>query len=392
MYELKRIRSAWAEISLDNLAHNVREVRRITNEKAEITAVIKADAYGHGAINVASALIENGISRFAVSILDEGIELRESGVKIPILILGYTDPQIADEVLKYDMEQTVYSLDVAEALSKEAVKQNKIAKIHIKIDTGMNRIGLKPDDEAVQLIKKICALPNIQLIGVYTHFASADETDKTYTRNQYRKFEEICETIECEGIDTGMKHCSNSAAVVDLLEMHSDMVRTGILLYGLAPSNDVQLSKLLLKQVMSLKVRISHVKEIEAGQCVSYGRKFTATKKTKVATLPIGYADGYTRMLSGKAEVLIKGYRAPIIGTICMDQCMADVTDIPDVCTGDEAVMFGEQDGNFISIDEVAAKLNTVNYEIVNMISKRIPRVYIKGGEIVNIHNSLYKI
>lgn len=385
MYDLKKIRAAWAEVDLDALAHNMREVRRLVDKNALVTAVIKADGYGHGAKKIAQTLLDNGADRFAIAVLDEGIELREAGFKVPVLILGFTDKERADEIIRYDMEQTVYSWDLAEELSREAVKQGKTAKIHVKIDTGMGRIGLKPDKDSVQLIKRIGKLPNLVIEGIFTHFAVADSVDKAFTQEQYEKFNWICDELSKENVKINFRYCANSAAIIDLPDMHMNMVRAGIMLYGLKPSDEVMLDKLKLKQVMSLKVRITHVKDIEAGQSVSYGRKFIAEKKSRIASMPIGYADGYTRMLSGKAEALVKGIRVPVVGRICMDQCMIDVTGIEDVKVGDEVVLFGKQGDGFIHIDELAEKLDTINYEIVCMISKRVPRVYIKNGKIVDV-------
>lgn len=389
MYDLKKIRAAWAEVDLDALSHNMREIRRLSDKDALVTAVIKADGYGHGAKKIAQTLLDNGADRFAVAVLDEGIELRKAGFEVPILILGFTDEERSEEIISYNLEQAVYSWDLAEEISKEAVRQKKIAKIHIKVDTGMGRIGLKPDKDSVQLIKKISRLPNIVIEGIFTHFAVADTLDKAYTEGQFEKFRWICQELEKENVRINLKHCGNSATIIDLPGMHLNMVRAGIILYGLKPSDEVMLDKIELKQVMSLKVRISHVKEIEAGQSVSYGRKFIASKRSKIASLPIGYADGFTRMLSGKAEALVKGCRVPVVGRICMDQCMIDVTGIEDVKVGDEVVLFGKQGEGFISIDELAEKLDTINYEIVCMIGKRVPRVYIKNGKVVDVHNYL---
>ncbi len=384
MVDLNQIRSVWAEINLDNLAHNMREIRRLTDEKAMVTAVIKADGYGHGAKYIAETLKENGADRFAVALLDEALELREYGIKEPILVLGYTQPERAKELIINDIEQAVYSFEVAKAISEEAVKLNKTAKVHIKVDTGMGRIGLRPDEEAVNMVVKISKLQNIITEGIFTHFAIADEADKDYTYKQFEKFNWIIGRLEEEGVKTNIRHCGNSATIIDLPEMHLDMVRAGIILYGLAPSPDVKLDKIDLKQVMSLKAHVSHVKEIEKDESVSYGRKFIAERKSKIASLPLGYADGYTRMLTGKAEALIKGVRVPVAGRICMDQCMIDVTGIDDVKVGDEVVLFGEQNGAFISIDELADKLGTINYEIVCMIGKRVSRVYTKEGKAID--------
>ncbi|OGO78486.1 MAG: alanine racemase [Clostridiales bacterium GWB2_37_7] len=390
MKDLRQIRPAYAEINLDHLAHNIREVKRLAGKESQVMAVIKADGYGHGSAKIAQTLLDNGADRLAVAVLDEAIELRQAGFKVPIFVLGYTQPERAEEVVKYDLEQSVYSFEAAEALSKIAVDQNKTVLIHIKIDTGMGRIGLQANEGAVKVIKGINALPGLMIKGIFTHFAAADEVDKSYTHMQFEKFKWICHELEAQGINIEIKHCGNSAAIIDLPDMHLNMVRAGIMLYGLAPSPDVMLGKLELREVMSLKVRISHVKEIDAGQSVSYGRKFTANQKSKIASLPIGYADGYTRLLSGKSEALLKGKRVPIVGRICMDQCMIDVTGIEDVKVGDEVVLFGQQGDGFISIDEIAEKLGTINYEIVCMISRRVPRVYVKNGEVVEVLNYLY--
>jgi len=392
MYDLNRIRSVWAEINLDNLAHNMREIRRLTDKNAMVTAVIKADGYGHGAKHIVETLLENGADRFAVAVLDEALDLRGFGIGKPILIMGYTQPERAREVVENDIEQAVYTYEVAKAISDESVKQNKKAKIHIKIDTGMGRIGLRPEEKVVDFVKKISKLPNIIIEGIFTHFAIADDADKDYTYKQFEKFNWTINKLKEAGIKINIRHCANSATIIDLPDMHLDMVRAGIILYGLAPSFDVMLDRIDLKQVMSLKACISHVKEIEADESVSYGRKYIAAKKSKIASLPLGYADGYTRMLSGKAEALVKGVRVPIAGRICMDQCMIDVTGIDDVNVGDEVVLFGEQMGAFISIDELAEKLDTINYEIVCMISKRVPRVYTKNGKVVNIVNNIYPV
>lgn len=387
MYDMNLVRPVWAEIDLDNLANNMKEIRRLTDKKAKVTAVIKADGYGHGAKYIAQTLLENGADRFAVAVLDEALELRNSDVTVPILVLGYTQPDRAKAIIENNIEQAVYSYELAKALSEEAVKQNKEAKIHIKLDTGMGRIGLRADESAIDCIKEIYELPNLTIEGMFTHFAIADEKDKTYTEEQFNKFMWVANRLEEEGIKIRLKHCGNSATIIDLPKMHLDMVRAGIILYGLAPSQDVELEKINLKQVMSLKVRITHVKEINPGESVSYGRKFIASRKSKIASLPIGYADGYTRMLSGKAEALINGIKVPVVGRICMDQCMIDVTGIEDVKVGDEVVLFGKQKGSFISIDEIAEKLGTINYEVVCMIGKRVPRVYVKEGKIVDIVN-----
>ncbi|MDK2918512.1 MAG: alanine racemase [Candidatus Petromonas sp.] len=384
MQKIKGLRPVWAEINLDNLAHNIREVKRVVKPDILITAVIKADGYGHGAVQIGKTLLKNGADRFAVATLSEAIQLRKSYSDVPILILGYTPIESAEEVIKFNIIQTIYTYDQAEAFSKKAEKMSKIAKLHIKIDTGMSRLGMRVEDKTIAKIKKIADLPNVFVEGIFTHFAVADEEDKSFTHRQIERFNYICEGLQKQGVNIPIKHVSNSAAIIDLPEVNLDMVRAGIILYGLYPSNEVNKDSVKLKQVMSLKARISHVKELEEGRGVSYGLIYTTDKKTRIATLPIGYADGYTRMLTGKAEVLVKGKKVPVVGRICMDQCMIDVTGI-DVERGDEVVLFGSDGENSISIDEVAKKLGTINYEVVCMISKRVPRVYVEKGKVVKV-------
>lgn len=390
MNDIRKIRPAYAEINLDNLIHNMKEIRMLSGTETQVMAVIKADGYGHGSTKIAQVLLDNGADALAVAVLDEAIELRQAGIKAPTFILGYTQPERSEEVVKYDLEQSVFSLESAKALSKAAMAQEKTVAIHVKIDTGMGRVGLQADNNAVEIIKEMHKLPNLKIKGIFTHFATADEVNKNYTQMQFDRFNWICTKLEEQGIEIEIKHCGNSATIIDLPSMHLNMVRAGIMLYGLAPSEDVMLNKLQLKQVMSLKVRITHVKEIEAGQSVSYGRRFIAGETTTIASLPIGYADGYTRLLTGKAEALVKGKRVPVVGSICMDQCMIDVTGIEDVKVGDEVVLFGHQGDGYISIDEIAKKLGTINYEVVCMISRRIPRVYVSNGEVVEVLNYLY--
>lgn len=381
---------AWAEVNLDNIAHNVKEIRRITDKKVEIMGVVKADAYGHGVMEVARTLIENGVTRLAVSMLDEAIQLRQNGIEVPILILSYTDPVRAEEIILNDVTQTVFSHDLAEALSEAAVRLKKNVKIHIKIDTGMTRVGFMPGYSAVKNVVQISKLPGIIIEGLFTHFASADETDRSYTYMQFERFMSIVSELNRIGVYIPVKHVCNSAGVIEYPEMHLNMVRPGIALYGMYPSDEVNKAKVDLKPAMTLKANIILVKEVEKGTCISYGRIFKTERNSKIATLPIGYADGYTRLLTGKGKVLVNGQLVPIVGKICMDQCMIDVTDVEgDVKVGDEAVLFGSQNGNEIKIEELAEKIGTINYEIACIIGKRIPRVYWKDGKLYNVLNYL---
>jgi len=381
---------AWAEVNLDNIAHNVKEIRRITDKKAEVMGVVKADAYGHGVLEVARTLIENGVTRLAVSMLDEAIQLRQNGIEVPILILSYTDPIRAEEIILNDVTQTVFSHDLAEALSDAAVRLNKNVKIHIKIDTGMTRVGFMPGYSAVKNVEKISKLPRIIVEGLFTHFASADETDRSYTYMQFERFMSIVSELNRIGVYIPIKHVCNSAGIIEYPEMHLNMVRPGIALYGMYPSDEVHKDKIDLKPAMTLKANIILVKEVEPGTCISYGRIFKTQRASKIATLPIGYADGYTRLLTGKGKVLVNGQLVPIVGKICMDQCMIDVTDVEgDVNVGDEAVLFGIQNGKEIKIEDLAKEIGTINYEIACIVGKRIPRVYWKDGKIHNVLNYL---
>ncbi|MCX7920995.1 MAG: alanine racemase [Clostridia bacterium] len=386
-YKLNR---SWAEINLDNIAHNVREIRRITNKNAEIMGVVKADAYGHGVMEVAKTILSNGVTRLAVSMLDEAIQLRKNGINVPILVLGYTDPRRAEEIILNDITQAVFSQDLAQALSNAAVKHNKNVKIHIKIDTGMTRIGFMPGYSAVKNVEEISKLPKIIIEGLFTHFASADEKDRSYTYTQFQRFMAIYSELGRIGIHIPIKHAANSAAIIEYPEMHLDMVRPGIILYGMYPSEEVSKEKINLKPAMTLKANVILVKEVENDTSISYGRIFTTHRDSKIATIPIGYADGYTRILSNKGQVLVNGEVAPVVGRVCMDQCMIDVTDLKhEVSVGDEVVLFGRQGDKEIKVEDVASIIGMINYEVVCIVGKRIPRAYLQNGKISHILNYL---
>ncbi|WP_368030960.1 alanine racemase [Arcobacter sp. s6] len=381
---MKLSRPVWAEINLDNLAHNMKEVRRITNKDSKITAVIKADGYGHGAVSIAETLLENGADRFAVATLSEAIQVKTYFPNIETMVLGYTPEHLAQEVIEYNIIQTIYTLEQAKEFSKIALSLNKEIVVHIKLDTGMNRLGMVFEDKTIDTILEISKLDNLIIEGIFTHFAAADEINKEYTREQVKKYKYIVDNLEKRGLKIPLKHVSNSAGIIDLPEYNFDMVRAGIMLYGLYPSKEVNHDVVKLKEVMCLKAQVSFVKTLDAGTGVSYGLKYKCDKESFVATLPIGYADGYTRMLSGKAKVMVQGSFVPVIGNICMDQCVIDVSGL-DVNIGDEVILFGGNDINGISIDSVADLLNTINYEITCMVDKRVPRVYIKNGEKINL-------
>lgn len=382
----RHLRAVWAEVDLDKLAHNMREIRRLANSK-EIIAIIKADGYGHGALDIAPTLLENGATRVGVAVLNEAVELRRGGIECPIMVLGFTPPSLIDTLLRYDIEQTVYSYDLAKSISDIAKKKNKVAKIHIALDTGMGRIGFISNDESVEEVYKIGQLPNIVIEGLFSHFSSADEKDKSYTKSQLNKYNTFYDKLIKRNIEINMRHIANSAAIIDFPKSHFEAVRPGIILYGYYPSQDVFKDKINLKPVMSLKTNIVHIKKLPAGEYISYGRKFRTSRESIIATLPVGYADGYTRLLFNKAKVIVNRSFAPVIGRICMDQCMIDITDIKDVKLGDEVILMGEHDGLKFTADDIAELIGTISYEVTCMISKRVPRVYIKDGKVVKIRN-----
>ncbi|KHD37734.1 alanine racemase [Clostridium acetobutylicum] len=382
----RHIRPVWAEIDLDNIAYNMQQIRRCSKSD-EIIGVVKADAYGHGAVDVAPVLLENGANRLAVAVISEAVELRKSGIQCPIMILGYTPLSLVDSIIKYSIEQTVFSYDYAEKLSEAARQKNITLRIHIALDTGMGRIGFLPTEESVWEVYKISKLSNIIIEGIFSHFSTSDETNKEYTYAQLKKFDWFYNELKKKNIKINIRHIGNSAAIMELPETHFEATRPGIILYGYYPSNEVDKNKLNLKPIMTLKTNVVHIKKMMPGEYVSYGRKFKCERESIIATLPVGYADGYTRMLSGKAKVIINGNYAPVIGRICMDQCMIDITDLPSVQVGDEVVIMGESDDKKFTADDMAEIIGTINYEVICMISKRVPRVYIKNGEVVKIRN-----
>lgn len=366
---------AWAEINLDALEQNFKEIRNLT--KSKIFSVVKANAYGHSVKEVAERLCVVGTDAFAVSNIDEAKELREYGVMLPILILGYTPPSCTKELYECDITQTIYSLEYAEKLNSLAKELGVYIKAHLKVDTGMGRIGFDCRDDSLkglEDIKKALTLSNIQYEGIFMHFAVADSTnlsDNSFTNEQYNRFLSLLTTLENDGFTFKIKHCCNSAATLIYPDKSLDAVRPGIILYGLSPSSDIKLSENFLP-VMSFKTVVSMVKTINEGDTVSYGRTYKAEKPTKIATLTVGYADGYPRLLGNKGYVLIRGKKANIVGRICMDQMHVDVSDIEGVCEGDTVTLFGEG----LPVEKIADWANTINYEIVCGLSKRVPRIY----------------
>lgn len=382
MENKRQTRPVWAEINLDNLSHNIKEIRKRVGDKTLVMAVIKANAYGHGSIEAAKVFLENGANRLAVSLLSEGVELRKANIDSPIMLLNYTPEYQLDQVLEYDLIQSIYTYEDAKALSDKAISFKKTAVIHIKVDTGMGRIGFLPNKESIEDIIKICSLPNIKVEGIFTHFSTADEIDKSYTKSQFEKFAWVVEELKDNKVEIPIKHVSNSAAIIDLPEYNLDMVRPGIMLYGYYPSEEVKKSEITLKPAMTLKANISNIKHVAKETGISYGKIFVTNKESIIGTLPIGYADGYSRMLTEKGVVTVNGKRVPIVGKICMDQMMIDLTDVDNVKIGDEVVLFGYGLDTYLSVEELSKSLGTVNYELVCMVGRRVPRVYIRNGKI----------
>lgn len=372
----------WAEIDLDAIAFNIESIKKQIQEKTQIVAVIKADGYGHGAVWIAEMLENDSrVWGYAVATAEEAMTLRQSGMKKPILILAYTFPSAYEELIQNEIRLTVFTLEMAQALSKESVKQGKCCKIHIKMDTGMTRIGMQPDSDSIALIKQIAALENIEIEGIFTHFARADETDRTKAYEQLRQFQDfIAQLEESAGIQIPMKHCSNSAGIVEMPEANMDAVRAGIILYGLWPSDEVkEHGKIALMPSLCLKSRVVYVKTVPAGREISYGGTFTTKRETRVATICVGYGDGYPRSLSNKGYVLIKGQKAPILGRVCMDQFMVDITDIEGIVqVGEEVTLIGKDKGEEITMEALGALSGRFNYELACDLGKRIPRVYRK--------------
>ena len=379
-------RRTWAQIDMDIVAQNFSIVRKST--KAKVCCVIKADAYGHGAIYMAKKYEDLGADFFAVSNIEEALQLRYAGITLPVLILGYTPAVEAETLSRHNISQCVYSTDYASQLSGAAQEAGVQVKIHIKVDTGMSRLGfyyqdINRDEATVEEIYSVCTLPNLIHEGIFTHFAVSDEgkNGDSFTMRQYGCFKEMIESLLRMDVDFEYRHCANSAAIEDFPLSHLDMVRAGIILYGLEPSDEVR-NRIGLAPALQLKSVVSHVKTIPAGATVSYGRKFTSEKEMYIATIPIGYADGYARAFGdGRADILVHGKRCPIVGRICMDQLMVDLGDITDAKIGDEAVIIGKQGDEEITANELAKLNSTINYEIICDIGARVPRIYFEGGK-----------
>lgn len=392
---MNMVKRTWAEISLNAIEHNYNVIRNKVADDTKVCCVIKADGYGHGAVELSQIYEKLGADFFAVSNIDEGIEIRKGGSKLPIVILGYTPVSEAKNLANYDISQAVFSLEYAKELSKKCVEDDCICKMHIKVDSGMSRIGFMcqefPRDEySIEEICEACCLPNLEVEGLFTHFCVSDEDaeGREFTNKQYENFIHVRDSLKKRGVEISVVHCSNSGAIEDYPETCCDMVRAGIILYGLAPSSKLA-DRLDLVPAMTLKTVVAFVKEVQKGATISYGRTFTADKKMKIATVPIGYADGFIRQNAKDGYMTVNGKKAKIVGRICMDQTMLDVTDIEDVKTGDEVVVFGTGENGEPTADSLAENTGTINYETVCLVGKRVPRIYIKDGKIENV---MYKL
>jgi len=378
MYK-EAIRPVWAEINLSNLDYNIKNIKAKLGSGTKIIGVVKADGYGHGSVKVAEVLRANGVDTFAVSTLQEAIVLREAGAAEQIISLSLTPDFYSSVLVEYDITPVISSLENARAISKTAAEVGKTVSGFIAADTGMGRIGyLTWDENAVSEIKEISQLPNFKIAGLFSHMSTADSADKTFSRQQEQCFNEFYDKLIAAGIEIPMRTFANSASVMELPSVYFDAVRPGIILYGCYPSDEVDKSSLSLKPVMSVKATISHLKDVPAGFSVSYGREFISKRPSKIATIALGYADGYPRPYAPKGEVIVNGVKAPLAGNICMDQCMIDVTDVPDVKVGDEVIVMGSDGKNTILADDIAKATGTINYEIICAFGQRLPKVYVR--------------
>ena len=367
----------WAEIDLNNLIKNMNSFHSIISENTKIICVIKADGYGHGAVKLANELIKLPyLYGFAVATAEEAFELREAGIFHPILILGYTFKEDYEQLIEQNISLTVFTNEMADEICEAACKINKNALVHIKVDTGMSRIGISPDENGLKIAKHIASKPNIKIEGMFTHFARADELDKTKAKAQLKLYSDFVNLVTMNGIEIPVKHCSNSAGIIEMKEANFDVVRAGITLYGLWPSDEVNKNIIPLYPLLTLKSSVVYVKELEAGREISYGGTYTTETARKIATISAGYADGIPRGLSNKGYVLIHGKKAPIVGRVCMDQFMVDVTEVGDVKVRDEVVIIGTQGNETITAEEVGDISGRFNYELVCDITKRVPRIY----------------
>ena len=375
----------YVKIDLDAIEYNIKNIRERIGEQKKLLVVVKADAYGHGAVEI-SRFLQDKCDFFGVACVDEAMELIDGGITNPILVLGYVSPSEYETVVKYDIRIPIFTYEIAKALSLEAQRQGKTIPFHFCVDTGMSRIGFQVTEENADMCKKICELSNIETEGIFSHFACADEKDLTKTNNQIEIFKRFITMLENRGVNVPIKHISNSAGIM-MIDDSFDMVRSGIVTYGLYPSDEVDKSRLDIKRAMEWKTHISFIKTLDAGREISYGATYVTTKPTVVATVPVGYADGYPRSLSNTGSVIVGGKYAKIIGRVCMDQFMIDATGIEGIHIEDEVTLVGTQNECTLTMEEVAQKTGTINYELTCKIARRVPRVYFKDGKEIKTNN-----
>ncbi|GAB6169487.1 alanine racemase [Clostridium carnis] len=369
----------WVEINLNNFIYNLNQIKSHT-VNSEIIGVVKANAYGHGAVEISKVLLENGIEKLAVANVLEGIELRQNKIDCPLMILGISEDIAIDSIINYSMEPTVSSYEFAYNLNKRAKELNKIINIHIALDTGMGRIGFRKTKESIDEITKISNLENLKIVSGFSHFAKADSNDKEYCYKQLENYDYFINELNNKNVCLGNKNFCNSAGIIDLPLNHYNNVRPGIILYGYYPSDEVRKEVIDLKPVLTWKTKVLYIKEIDKDEFIGYGNSFKSTRKTKIATIPVGYADGYSRGLSNKGKVIINGQLAPIVGNVCMDQCMVDITDLDNINLGDEVILLGNDKKVKFDGDDMAKLLGTINYELFCLIGRRVPRVYLKDN------------
>lgn len=377
-----------ADVNLDAIRTNIMTMKGLIPEGKKLLAVIKANAYGHGAIEVAEVL-DDLSDYYGVACLDEAIELRNAGITKPILILGMTDESLFEDLVQYDVTQTIFTLQQAEKLSKAAERMGKTGKLHIKLDTGMNRIGFPCTGESVKEITEIIKLPNLDAEGIFTHYFKADCVDKTSAKEQLAKYTDMVNRLKDAGVTFAIHHISNSAGIMEMPNDTYDMVRSGISTYGLYPSEEMDMQACILYPAMVFKSHITHVKTVKAGETIGYGGTYTLPCEKRIATVGVGYADGYPRALSNQGRMLVREKFAPIVGRVCMDQTMIDVSEIPDVAVGDEVVLFGKQGENVIPVEEIAGMSASFNYEAVCNVNRRVPRIFYRNGAVVCTKNYL---
>lgn len=380
-------RDTRAEVSLDAIHSNVVRLKRHLQPSCRLMAVVKADGYGHGAVEVALTALEAGADYLAVAFVDEALQLREAGIEQPILVLGHTPPRSLEAAVRHRIALTVFSEDMLDSLAACAERLKETALIHIKYDTGMSRLGLTDTEETILLARRAATSPGIRLEGVFTHFADADAEDAACTHAQFAKFGQLLLRLDQEGLNIPLKHCCNSAAALRFPPMHLDMVRIGIALYGLSPSAAASSEAVALTPALQLKTAVCSLKRIPPNQPIGYGGTFVSDRETMIAVLPVGYADGYARSLSNRGYVLIRGRRAPIVGRICMDQTMVDVSGVPETSVGDEVVLYGAGGSDAIPVDEAAEWTHTIHYETVCLVGKRVPRLYFRHGRAASSAN-----